>query len=90
MGTKTFVQQKMSHERKKVENHWVNRKRIINHKVLLTNQLPEDKTETASARVESSTVFSFSCPHSGRFAIRLLLYYRLFQTRSPYKTKGKT
>ena len=28
--------------------------------MLLTNHLPEDKTETASARVESSTVFSFA------------------------------
>ena len=54
--------------------HLLNRERIINHKVLLFNQLSDDKTETASARVESSTVFCFSCPHCGRFEIRLLLY----------------
>ena len=61
--------------------HLLNRERIINHNVLLTNQSSDDKTETASARVESSTVFCFSCSHSGKFAIRLLLYHRLFQTR---------
>ena len=58
--------------------HLLNRERIINQKVLLTSQSSDDKTETASARVESSTVFCFSCPHSGRFTIRQLLYYRLF------------